>query len=85
MRKYYRERAEKSVHTRLVFEEIVKAEKLKATKKEVEAKIKAYAEQIGSTYEEFSKQLQDSDRYYFENQAVTDSLLELLKKENTIA
>ena len=85
LREEYRNRAEKSVHTRLVFEEIVKAEKLKAGKKAVEAKIKAYAEQIGSTYEEFSKQLQDSDRYYFENQAVTDSLLDLLKKENTIA
>ncbi|MCH5151431.1 MAG: trigger factor [Clostridiales bacterium] len=85
IREEYRNRAEKSVHTRLVFEEIVKAEKLKAGKKAVEAKIKAYAEQIGSTYEEFSKQLQDSDRYYFENQAVTDSLLDLLKKENTIA
>ena len=85
LRKDYRERAEKSVHTRLVFEEIVKAEKLKATKKEVEAKIKEYAKQIGSTYEEFSKQLQESDTYYFENQAITEKLLALLKKENTIA
>ena len=85
LRKDYRERAVKSVHTRLVFEEIVKAEKLKASKKEVEAKIKEYAERIGSTYEEFSKQLQPQDTYYFENQAITDSLIALLKKENTIA
>ena len=85
LRKDYRERAEKSVHTRLVFEEIVKAEKLTPDKKAVEAKIKEYAERIGSTYEEFSKQLQPSDRYYFENQAITDSLIALLKKENTLA
>ena len=85
LREEYRDRAEKSVHTRLVFEEIVKAEKLKANKKAVEAKIKEYAERMGSTYEEFSKQLQPSDRSYFENQAITDSLIELLKKENTIA
>ena len=85
LRKEYRERALKSVQTRLVFEEIVKAEKLKAGKKEVEAKIKEYAERIGSTYEEFSKQLQPSDRSYFENQVITDSLIALLKKENTIA
>ena len=85
LREEYRERAEKSVRTRLVFEEIVKAEKLKANKKAVEAKIKEYAEQIGSTYEEFSKQLQPNDRYYFENQVITDSLIELLKKENTLA
>ena len=85
LRKDYRERAEKSVHTRLVFEEIVKVEKLKATKKEIDAKIKEYAEQIGSTYEEFSKRLQPNDTYYFENQAITDKLIALLKKENTIA
>ena len=85
LRKEYRERAEKAVHTRLVFEEIVKAEKLKANKKEVDAKIKEYAERIGSNYEEFSKQLQDADRYYFENQVITDRLIALLKKENTIA
>ena len=85
LRKEYRERAEKSVHTRLVFEEIVKAEKIKANKKDVEAKIKEYAERIGSTYEEFSKQLQPQDRYYFENQVITDNLIALLKKENTIA
>lgn len=85
LRKDYRERAEKSVHTRLVFEEIVKAEHITATDEAVEAKIKEYAERIGSTYEEFSKQLQPGDRAYFENQAITDSLLALLKKENTIA
>ena len=85
LRKDYRERAEKSVHTRLVFEEIVKAEKITADDATIEAKIKEYAERIGSTYEEFSKQLQPQDRYYFENQAITDSLIALLKKENTIA
>lgn len=85
LRNEYRDRAEKSVRTRLVFEEIVKAEKLKATAKQIDAKIKQYAENIGSTYEEFSKQLQLEDRYYFENQVITESLIDLLKKENTIA
>ena len=85
LRKDYRERAEKSVHTRLVFEEIIKAEKIKADKKAVEAKIKEYAERIGSTYEAVSAELQPQDRYYFENQAITESLIALLKKENTIA
>ena len=85
LRNDYRERAEKSVHTRLVFEEIVKAEKLKATKKEIDTKIKEYAEQMGTNYEELSARLQDSDRSYFENQVITDKLIALLKKENTIA
>ena len=85
LRNEHRERAEKSVHTRLVFEEIVKAEKLKASKKAVDAKIKEYAERVGTNYEEFRQQLQPQDMYYFENQAITEELLALLKKENTIA
>ena len=40
LRSNYRERAQKAVRTRLVFEEIVKAEKIKATAKKVDAKIK---------------------------------------------
>ena len=68
-----------------MFEEIVKAEKIKASKKAVDAKIKEYAERIGQPYEEFSAQLREGDTYYFENQVITDALIELLKKENTIA
>ncbi len=85
MRKDYRERAEKAVHTRLVFEAIVKAENITASDEAIEAKIKEYAERIGSDYEEFGKQLQPADRYYFENQVITDELIQLIKKENTIA
>lgn len=85
LRKDHRERAEKAVHTRLVFEEIVKAENITATDEQVEAKIKDYAEKNGTSYEEFGRQLHPSDRYYFENQAITELLLQLLKKENTIA
>lgn len=85
LRKDHRERAEKAVHTRLVFEEIVKAEKLTASDEAVDAKIKEYAENNGMSYEEFTKQLHPSDRYYFENQVITEKLIELLKKENTIA
>lgn len=85
LRKDHRERAEKAVHTRLVFEEIVKAEKFTASDEEVDAKIKEYAENIGTTYDEFVKQLKLSDRYYFENQVITEALLAFLKKENTVA
>lgn len=85
LRADHRERAEKAVHTRLVFEKIVKAEKITASDEAVEEQIRRYAESIGSTYEEFSAQLHPSDRYYFENQVITDALIELLKKENTIA
>ena len=85
LRDNYRERAEKSVHTTLVFEEIVKAEKIKASAKAVDAKIKEYAELNHIPHEELLRQLQPGDRYYFENQVITDELLKLLKKENTLA
>ena len=52
LRKDHRERAEKAVHTRLVFEEIVKAENIIATDEQVDAKIKEYAEQNGTTFED---------------------------------
>ena len=85
LRSNYRERAEKAVRTRLVFEEIVKAEKIKATAKQVEAKAKAYAESIGKSYADFKKEMGDQAKVYFENEVVTEALIELLKKENTIA
>ena len=85
LRENHRERALKAVRTRLVFEEIVKAEKIKASAKDVEAKIKEYAERINQPYEAAKEQLRDDDRYYFENQVITDALIALLKKENTLA
>ena len=85
LRAQHKDRATKAVRTRLVFEEIVKAEKIKATAKQINEKIKEYAERNGSTYEDFNAQLRPEDRYYFENQVITDALLALLKKENTIA
>ena len=85
LRENYRERAVKAVRTRLVFEEIVKAEKIKASAKAVDAKIKEYAERINKPYEEFKSGLSENERAYFENQVITENLLEFLKKENTIA
>ena len=85
LRAQHKDRATKAVRTRLVFEEIVKAEKIKATAKQINEKIKEYAERNGSTYEDFNAQLRPEDRYYFENQVITEALLALLKKENTLA
>lgn len=85
LRETHRERAKKAVRTRLVFEEIVKVEKIKASAKAVEAKIKEYAERINQPYESLKDQLREEDRYYFENQVITDALIALLKKENTLA
>lgn len=85
LRSNYRERAQKAVRTRLVFEEIVKAEKIKATSKKVDAKIKQYAETIGKSFDEVKAGLQEQEKYYFENQVITEALMELIKSQNTIA
>lgn len=85
LRKEYTERATKAVHTRLVFEEIVKAENIIADDAATEEQIKQYAESIGTTYDEFAAKLQPADRYYFQNRVITDKLIALLKQENTIA
>ena len=85
LRENYRERAQKSVHTNLVFGAIVEAEKIKASAKAVDAKIKEYAEKNHIPHEELLAQLQPGDRLYFEDQVIMEQLLDLLKKENTIA
>lgn len=85
LRSNYRERAQKAVRTRLVFEEIVKAEKIKATAKKVDAKIKQYAETIRKSFDEVKAGLQEQEKYYFENQVITEALMELIKSQNTIA
>ncbi len=85
LRSNYRERAEKSVRTRLVFEEIVKAEKIKPTEEEIDSKIREYADQIGKDFNEFKAGLHAQEMAYFENQATTEALLNMLRKENAIA
>lgn len=85
LRENYRERATNSVRTRLVFEQIVKEENIKADKEGVDAKIAEYAKQSGQDVAEFEAGLQPDQMAYFENQVITEKLLDLLKKENTIA
>lgn len=85
LRETYRDRAEKAVRTRLVFEEIVGAEKIKASDKAVDKKIKEYAERVNQPYEALKGQLREEDMDYFKNQVITEALIALLKKENTLA
>lgn len=85
LRKQYTERAEKSARTHLVFDEIIKAEKIKATAKETDAKIKEYAESVNKSFEEVKASLKEQQIAYFQQQVVTDKLIAFLKKENTVA
>ncbi len=84
LRETHRERATSAVGTRLVFEAIVKAEKIKADKKTVNAKVKEYALQIGQDAKTFAESLTEEQMGYFENQVITEKLIALLKAENTI-
>lgn len=85
LRENYRDRATKAVRTRLVFEEIVKVENIQAAAEAIDEKIKDYAEKVNKSFEEFKASLRPNEIAYFENQAITEALLEFLKKENTIA
>ncbi len=84
LRKQYADRAQKAVHTRIVFDAIVKAEKLTATDEETQAKIEAYAERVNKPVDEFKKELRESDLVYFQNQAISEKLMNMLKSENKI-
>lgn len=85
LRASHKDRAQKAVLTRLVFEQIVKAEKIKADKKSVNEKIKEYAAQLNKDVKEVEATLSPDHRAYFENQVITEKLLAFLKAENTIA
>ncbi len=85
LRANYHDRAVTAVHTRLVFEAIVRAENITADSAEVDKRIKEYAERNGLNYDEFSASLQPADRYYFENQVITEALLALLREQNKFA
>ncbi|MCM1043232.1 MAG: trigger factor [Corallococcus sp.] len=85
LRNNHKERAETAVRTRLVFEQIVKEEKLRASDKKIDEKIEEYAKQAGKDFKEFRLHLTAEQNAFFANQALTETLIDLLKKENTIA
>lgn len=84
LRDNYREKSAQAVKTRLVMEAIVKAEKIKCDAKTLNKKIKDFAEDIKRDFKEYKESLNERQLGYFENEVITDKLLEMLKKENTI-
>lgn len=83
LRDNYREKSAQAVKTRLVMEAIVKAEKIKCDAKTLNKKIKDFAEDIKRDFKEYKESLNERQLGYFENEVITDKLLEMLKKENT--
>ena len=78
----YKEQAEKNVKSRLILEEIIKAEKLEASKEEVDAKIKEMATSYGKKEEELSKN--EALKEYIANNIKTEKAIELIVKNAKI-
>lgn len=82
LRKMYKDRAAKTVRTRLVLEAIVDAEKLTAEDSEVEARIEEFAKQMNKPVDEVKKTLHPSDTDYFKNEIISKKVVDLLKTAN---
>ena len=63
LKEQYKEEAEKRIKYRLILEEIIKAEKIKVTDKEIEAKVEELATKYNMTKEEVKKQYGDNLDY----------------------
>lgn len=74
----------KQIKTSLVLSEIVKKEKIKATEKDVEKKIKELAEKMKQDEEELKKTMNDSQREVIENNIISEKVIKLLKDKNNI-
>ena len=82
LRKIYKERAEKTVKTRLVLEAIVNAEKITADAKSVDARIDELAKQIGKTKAEVKKNMHPEELDYVKNEVISKNVVEFLKNNN---
>ncbi len=81
----YKEQAAKSVKTRLVMEEIVKAEELKFEDEELNAKLAEMAERAGQDFDTFKKGLGKEHYDYLANQILSDKLMDMLRGANAPA
>ena len=85
LRESYKEKAKKSVETKLVFEALIKAENIKVDAKEFDAKVKELAKEADKTIKDFKATLNEEYTDYIKNQLLAEKVIEFLRKENTIA
>jgi len=81
-RKEYEEQAKNSVKSRLVLEAITKKEKIEASDKEIDEKIKEMAENYGKTEDELKDN--ESLRNYIKGSIETEKTIELIVKNAKI-
>ena len=82
LRKSYEDQAKKSVKTRLIFEAIIKQEKIEATEEDKQKKFAEMAEAAKKEVEEFKKSLPERQLEYIENEIIIDKLFALLNEWN---
>lgn len=82
LRKSYEDQAKKSVKTRLIFEAIIRQEKIEATEEDKQKKFAEMAEAAKKEVEEFKKSLPERQLEYIENEIIIDKLFALLNEWN---
>jgi len=71
-----------AVKTRLVFQEIIKAEKIEADQKSLDALMEKMAKAQNKPLADFKKGISENQMPYYKNQVISDKLFDLLKKYN---
>ena len=76
--------ARENVKTRLVLQEIIKAENLFATEEEVDGKLQEIANKYKKSLDDYKKSMGEKELTYFENGIIMNKLLAFLKEKNNI-
>jgi len=77
-RKESREDAARRVKSQLVIDAVAKAEDIKPTEEEIQAKIDEFAAQYGDKAASFTKNLTEDDKLYFADQIMVDKTLAVM-------
>lgn len=79
-----RQEAEQAVKTSLVLQEIIKAEKIEATKEEINAKLEELADRMGKKVSELKKTMNANQESIITNNIISEKVIKLLKELNNI-
>ena len=85
LRLRYNEPAGKQVKMRLIMDAIIKAEDIKASEDEINAKIADFAKGANKSVEEFKNTMHPEQAKYIENEIITNKLIDFLMANNKFA
>ena len=81
-RKNYEESAKKNVLNQLIISQLIKDEKIEATKEEVDAKIAEQAASVSKDVEEYKKGMDPRQFDYISSDIIITKLFDFLKANN---